>query len=178
MESTSASLLERLRQPGQEEAWGRFVDLYAPLMRSWARAPRYGLSAAEADDAVTGVLADLARKLPALPDDPDRPFRAWLRGVVQGRCADRRWGSGLPPAPEGDSVPGDLEERRLLARRALELMKGDLDPGSWAACWGTLAEGRPAAEVAAELGVTEGTVYVNRGRVLRRLRQEFGALLD
>ena len=36
MYSTSVSLLERLRQPAQPEAWGRFVELYTPLLYYWA----------------------------------------------------------------------------------------------------------------------------------------------
>src|SRR5579871_334631 len=31
MPTTSASLLERLRRPGQQDAWERFVELYTPL---------------------------------------------------------------------------------------------------------------------------------------------------
>jgi DNA-directed RNA polymerase specialized sigma24 family protein len=34
------------------------------------------------------------------------------------------------------------------------------------------------AEVAAELGISEGTVYVAKSRVLCRLRQELAGLLD
>ena len=37
MDTTPVSLLQRLRQPGQREAWARFVDLYGPLLLYWAR---------------------------------------------------------------------------------------------------------------------------------------------
>ncbi len=43
MESTSSSLLLRLRRPGEEAAWQRFIDLYTPLLYYWAC--RMGLAA-------------------------------------------------------------------------------------------------------------------------------------
>lgn len=35
---TPGSLLERLRRPGDEEAWQRFVHLYTPLLFQWGDA--------------------------------------------------------------------------------------------------------------------------------------------
>ncbi len=36
MVSTSPTLLNRLRQPGETDAWARFVRLYSPLLYSWS----------------------------------------------------------------------------------------------------------------------------------------------
>jgi hypothetical protein len=33
---TPASLLQRLRLPGETGAWARFVELYSPLLWHWA----------------------------------------------------------------------------------------------------------------------------------------------
>ncbi len=46
------------------------------------------------------------------------------------------------------------------------------------AVWEHVAHGRSAAEVAAELGITENAVYLARGRVLKRLRQELDGLWE
>ena len=43
---------------------------------------------------------------------------------------------------------------------------------SWQAFWQTAVDGRPAAEVARALGVTVGTIYTARGRLLARIRKE------
>lgn len=37
MNTTPVSLLERLRQPAEQAAWERFVQLYTPLLCHWAR---------------------------------------------------------------------------------------------------------------------------------------------
>ena len=72
----------------------------------------------------------------------------------------------------------ETEYRQQLAMRALELMQADFQPATWKACWEHAACGRPAAEVAAELGLTVNAVYLATSRVLRRLRQELEGLLD
>ena len=62
MNTTSISLLERLRHPGQAEAWARLVELYTPLLYYWAC--RMGLPSQDASDLVQDVLVTLVQKLP------------------------------------------------------------------------------------------------------------------
>jgi RNA polymerase sigma-70 factor (ECF subfamily) len=188
MESTSLSLLQRLRQPGQADAWERFARLYTPLLVAWSRRPRYGLQPADADDLVQDILADLFRKLPQFQYDPERGFRGWLRGVFHHKWVDRCRCAGRVLSGGGESLselasptaidPAAVEEQQLLLRRALELMQKEFEPTTWQACWQRVAEGLPAAEVAAALGMTENAVHVAKSRVLRRLRQEMAGLID
>jgi RNA polymerase sigma-70 factor (ECF subfamily) len=90
MDHTPASLLERLRQPGERQARDRFVDLYTPLIYFWAC--RMGLQADDAADLVQEVFIVLLRKMAEFRYDPRRSFRAWLRTVVVNKWHDiRRW---------------------------------------------------------------------------------------
>ncbi len=118
-----------------------------------------------------------------------RVFRGWLRTVIVNKWRDRcRRQAPLPvggaegllgelPAPE-DEAFGEAEYRRHLVQRALELMQVEFPPKMWQACWAHIVDGRPAAEVAAELGIAPITVYVAKSRILNRLRQELDGLLD
>ena len=81
MESTPASLLLRLRQPSDEEAWKRFVRIYTPLLWHWAE--RWGLQADDAADLVQEVFVVLLKSLPTFEYDRNRSFRAWLHTVVR-----------------------------------------------------------------------------------------------
>jgi RNA polymerase sigma-70 factor (ECF subfamily) len=183
---TSASLLERLRQPAQEHAWARFIKLYTPLLYYWAR--RSGCRASDADDLVQEVLTLLVRKLPEFRYDGDRSFRGWLRTVALNcwrnlrRRAElpRESGDGQPaePVAPADDPFWEVEYRQRLVGRALELMRTEFQATTWKACWGCVVEGRPAAEVARELGVSTGTVYAAKSRVLSRIRQELAGLWD
>ena len=57
-------------------------------------------------------------------------------------------------------------------------MQTDFEPKTWKACWAMVVEDRPAAQVAEELGISVGTVYAAKCRVLARLRQELAGLLS
>jgi RNA polymerase sigma-70 factor (ECF subfamily) len=185
--ATPASLLQRLRQPAEKDAWTRFVRLYTPLLYYWAR--RLGLHAADAADLVQEVLLVLVETLPAFSYDQNRSFRNWLRTIVHNKWRQKKRRRELvtvgPEAaraeaagPDPAEALADAEYRQHLARQALELMQSEFHPATWKACWETVVAGRPAAEVGAELGLSEGAVYVAKSRVLRRLRQELDGMLD
>ena len=189
MNTTPVSLLERLRHDGaggsDPLAWRRFTDLYTPLLYYWAR--RLGLQEPDAADLVQDVFLKLVRKLPEFTYHRGHSFRSWLHTVLinQWRTNRRRrvvvpaGGEALDEvaADEADAL-GDEEYRRYVAQRALRLMQSQFQPATWRACWLQVVDGRTAAEVAAELGISEGAAYVAKCRVLRRLRQDLDGLLD
>src|SRR5436305_1269651 len=88
MDRTPFTLLERLRQPNDPEAWPRFVSLAAPFLFDAAR--RWGLQDADAADVVQDVFVILAQKLPTFRCDPAHSFRSWLRTVLLNKCRDHR----------------------------------------------------------------------------------------
>ena len=47
---------------------------------------------------------------------------------------------------------------------ALRILQADFEEKTWRACWETVAAGRPAADVASELGLTVGAVYAAKFR--------------
>ena len=80
MDTTPVSLLERVRQGSDHEAWTRFVKLYTPLIFYWAR--RCGLQVADSADLTQEVFAALFQKLPEFTYDRQRSFRSWLRTLT------------------------------------------------------------------------------------------------
>lgn len=186
MNTTPVSLLEQLRRSPDEAAWVRFVDLYSPLLFGWAR--QAGLNEADASDLVQDVFVILLRELPRFEYDPARSFRAWLKTVVLNRWRNQIKRQAHAPAHPGDAflagvhapVDGLFEEqeyRRQLLRRALELLRDEFQPATWKAFHEHGRNGRPAAEVAAELGMTVGAVYAAKCRVLGRLREHLRGFL-
>ena len=182
--TTPPSLLDQLRRPDDQRAWRRFVDLYTPLLFYWAR--RIGLQEPDAADLVQEVFALLVRRLPEFIYDKERQgFRAWLRTVLMNKWREIQRRPGLPTTdgamPEAEAADAvaelaEVEFQRRLAVRALRLMQAEFQPTTWTACWQHAAVGRPAAEVAAELGISVNAVYLATSRVLRRLRQELAGL--
>jgi RNA polymerase sigma-70 factor, ECF subfamily len=184
MNTTSVSLLERLRQPSSGEAWERFVRLYTPLLLHWAR--RAGLQEQDAADLVQDVLVVLVRKMPEFQYKRDRTFRGWIRTVLLNKWRDRpRRVAPVPldydiepmAQPDGDCLE-EREYRLYVMGRAMQLIEVDFEPATWRACWETAVAGRPAADVAAELRISVNAVYLAKSRVLNRLRQDLAGLLD
>ncbi len=66
----------------------------------------------------------------------------------------------------------------MLVERAAELLREEFEPQTWEAYWEYAVRGRPVAEVAAELGVTNNVVYLAKHRVIRRLREELAGLYE
>lgn len=186
MNTTPVSLLNRLRQSGEQEVWQRFVDLYTPLLYHWGR--QLQLQESDVSDLVQDVLVLLVQKLPEFTYNPDNSFRAWLHTVLMNpwrtrlrRQTPRAIGSEALEeltVADGALAFAEAEYRHALSQCALQLMKAEFLPTTWQACWEQVVNERPAAEVAAELGISEGAAYVAKSRVLRRLRQELDGLLD
>jgi RNA polymerase sigma-70 factor, ECF subfamily len=189
MHPTSLSLLVRLQQEdAAPEAWARFTQLYAPLLFHWAK--RLGLAASDAEDFVQDLLLHLLDKLDRFEHRGAGSFRGWLRQVATNKARERCRKRAAPAASGGtdhlrsfaddsaDDPFWEVDYRRHLVARALEIMQAEFAPATWQACWQRVLEDRPAAEVAANLGLSEAAVYVYTGRVLRRLREELSGLLD
>lgn len=185
--STSLTLLDRIRLRNQPDAWSRFVRLYTPLLRAWAT--RQGLRDADADDLTQEVLLKLMDELPKYTREDGQSFLGWLYRVTVNRCIDfrRRVATRAMPAADGlsgvdaESPLSDFEEveyRRSLVNRGLELIRAEFNERTWAAFQQLMIQGVPAADVARGLGVTENAVYLARHRVLTRLRREIDGFVE
>jgi RNA polymerase sigma-70 factor (ECF subfamily) len=188
MHTTSFSLLQRLRQPGEQDSWARFVKLYTPLLFYWGR--RAGLRPDDAADLVQEVLTVLVQKLPEFSYDGDKSFRNWLRTITLNKWRDYCRRRALQPRPldvadlsglaepAQDGAFAETEYRQQLVARALELLRAEFQPTTWQAAYALLSAGQPAADVARQLGISTNAVYLAKSRVLRRLREELSGLLD
>jgi RNA polymerase sigma-70 factor (ECF subfamily) len=194
MFQTSASLLERLAHPSDEQAWQRLVDLYTPLLRGWLS--RQDLQPADADDLVQEVVAVVVRELPHFEHN-HRPgaFRSWLRAILTNRLR-AFWkarqhqplaiGSSefqatveqLADDGSGLSRLWDDEHNRHVVRQLLEQIRGQVAPNTWSAFCKVALEGKTEESVAAELGLSVNAVFIAKSRVLNRLRQEGRGLID
>ncbi|AMV29080.1 RNA polymerase sigma factor [Gemmata sp. SH-PL17] len=193
MQVTSATLLERLRDPRDSGAWERLVELYAPLIRVWAE--RLNVRGADADDLVQEVMAVVVRRFPEFVH-PEKPgaFRGWLRAIA-ANCARTVWkGRKVQPTAPGGSDFGtyiarlkdptddlarawEREHDLHITRKLLERIKPDFEARTWELFGRFVLDGLSAEEVAAEVGVTANAVYIAKSRVLARLREEAGGLL-
>jgi RNA polymerase sigma-70 factor (ECF subfamily) len=190
MFTTSFSLIGRLGDRADAEAWAHFVALYAPLVRAWVR-PLCG-QAADADDVIQEVLVVVVRRLPEFAHNRRMgAFRAWLKTVATNKLGDylrsdaRRLGgsSDLVLAQLADSSSElnrewDRQHAQHLAHALLQKIQHEFEPATWDAFRRVAMHGELTASVATALGMTANAVMIAKSRVLARLRQELAAWED
>ena len=84
--TTNPTLLNRLGDWRDREAWLDFVTRYDPVIRSVSR--RYRLDADTTEELCQRVWIDLARRMRSFRYDPGMTFRGWLRRLCQSRAID------------------------------------------------------------------------------------------
>lgn len=191
---TRRSLVLRLRNADDEAAWGEFVELYEPLVYGIAR--KKGLQDADALDLCQDVFRAVAGAIGRYDPDPARgSFRGWLfriarNLVVNFLAAQHRQPRGagstsvqelLEAQPSCDPRAREeyeIEFERRAFRWAADAVRHEFTVTTWQAFWLTGVENRPVAEVAQELGLSAGAVYIARSRVLARLRERVQQLTE
>src|SRR5437867_1344562 len=99
--ATRPSLLLRIRDSRDRDAWRQFVEVYAPLIYRFVR--RCRLQDADAAEVTQETLKAVARASKRLDYDPRRgSFRAWLFTVVRSKLADFHARENRPDRPTGD----------------------------------------------------------------------------
>jgi RNA polymerase sigma-70 factor (ECF subfamily) len=185
--ATRLTLLLRIRDAGDTDAWRQFVDLYAGVIYGFYR--KRGLQDADAADLTQEVLRSVATGIGRLEYDSARgTFRAWLFTIARNRLRDflkyhqRRPAENvenLGPSDELAVLPAPAEtdewdreyERRVLAWAA-EKVRRVVDEKTWRAFWLTAVDGKSGQETADALGMSVGAVYVAKSRILTRLQQQ------
>ena len=198
---TRASLLERLRDLGDQSSWNEFHQTYRGLIYSVAR--RAGLNETDADEVVQETVIAVARKMPGFRYDPAvDSFKGWLLTVTRWRILDqlqkRRQVAGQrlskqahtqdkapgtstleripdPAGSELDAIWDDEWEKNLL-QAALARIKRQVHPQQYEIYHLHVILEQPVREVARALGVHAGQVYLAKHRVGGLLKNEIRKL--
>jgi RNA polymerase sigma-70 factor (ECF subfamily) len=162
------------------------------LVYQWCR--WQGLQTSDAEDVTQDVFLTVAVKVGSFRRErPGDTFRGWLWAItrhklghwirrqrsrdqaVGGTDAQRHLLAVAQPDEGSESdVAGGPGATADLYRRALQLIRAEFEERSWDAFRRLVLEGQLPAEVAADLGMTRGAVYVAKSRILRRLREVLG----
>jgi RNA polymerase sigma-70 factor (ECF subfamily) len=182
--STRYSLLLSIKDPQNHAAWVEFVAIYEPLVYRLAR--RYGLQDADARNLcqeVFRVVAKSARQW--RPDARLGSFRGWLFRVARNLIIDslrqhtrqirgtgnsdvQRLLESVPTVADEHERLIETEYRRHLFYAAARSIETEFSASTWQAFWRTAVQSRKVADVALELGMSPGAVYIARSRVVAR----------
>ena len=157
--------LVRAARRGDEGAFARLYERYARVVHGLllARAPR-----ADIDDLVQDVFLAAWNRLEALRDPA--AFGGWLAMIARNRAADfhRR---AVDAVELPDELPGhDATAARTEALAVLEVIR-TLPEAYRETLVLRFVEGMTGPEIAAQTGLTPGSVRVNLHRGLQQLRE-------
>lgn len=191
---TSASLILRLQDPGDHAAWSQFAEIYEPLIARMAT--QMGMQPADVAESTQEVLMHLTSVVRQWrPREQAGSFRSWLRQVARNvmirflQTRDYRcMGTGdtgvhLNLAENSDRLGHesqlyDIEFRHQVFGWVVNKIENDFQRPTWQAFWLTMVENQPIKDVATDLKISVGAVYIARSRVMRRLQNEVKKLID
>jgi RNA polymerase sigma-70 factor (ECF subfamily) len=186
--TTSAALLGRLGDWGDQVAWDEFVSRYAPLVRVCCQ--RFRLDENRTEELCQQIWFDLARRLRTFRYDPGGSFRGWLRRFCRSRVLDRlraqtprvevslddvlgARGTYAEDAAFEDAADDPSASRARLLTLASEIqaaVRSQVDPETWQAFWLVAVEDQSVTDAAAQLGKSYAATFAAQKRVRSRLR--------
>ena len=182
---TRVSLILHLQNEQDDAAWREFVMVYELFLMRLIE--RRGVPATHVNDVTNQVLSTIARSITQWKDDQqDASFRRWVscvarNVVIKYMSNERRHVAAVGgtdaleslaqlPAPLNHEIERQYEHELIVW--AAEQVKGEFIDTSWQAFWMTMIEGRAVADVVQTLAVSPGSIYMSRGRILKRIRDK------
>ncbi len=188
--NTSPTLLQRVKNTDDHDAWHRFYEMYSPLIIGFAL--QRGCSEAMAHDVLQETMCRLIRFLPKFqydrgPEDKRR-FRSYLFTVVKSRISSVYKStlkgvplcenSGSPPIDipdDGQALPGDAVDelwKKYVMFLAIERVKERVDESTWASFEMYVLDRKNADDVADTLHISRNLVYQHKNSVTKLLTSE------
>jgi RNA polymerase sigma factor (sigma-70 family) len=181
--TTHLSLLARVSDPGDTDAWRDFCARYEELIRGFAR--RRNVFGPDADDVVQDVLISLTKAMPGFQYDPAKgKFRSYLKTIVLRAIFKKsRQEAGTVDldhleeltrvAACDENLDGVWEDewRQHHLRAAMRGLEAEFNDSDRRAFQAYVVDGEDAKAVAERLGMSLDQVYQAKSRILKRLRE-------
>ncbi len=196
--STSPELIQLIRNH-DPNAWGRFVDSYAPDIYRWCR--KLGVSSVDSADIVQLVLVDVFKGIEKYQTSKKGSFRGWLWTVTRNATAsffrkknrqiegdggtsfNDRLRQVADPVSEGldyESVTGtfcnepSIDTMLVKWNDVMSIVKSEFNQNQKTVFELTLVQGLNASEAAGQCTLSAANIRQIKFRILKRLRKLLG----
>ena len=181
--ATRSTLLVRLKDLDNQQAWQEFFDVYWTLLFNFAR--RAGLNESDAEEVVMDTVETVARKIEDFEYNRQTGrFKSWLLTIVRFKLGDR-FRKRKRQAERGEIIPldeasenqisvavdtdlekiWDAEWQKRMVDMALERVKQLVGYKQYQIFYCYVIQEQDAEEVADFLEVSKSQVYVAKNRV-------------
>lgn len=187
MDTTRPTLLQRVKDPRDEEGWREFFSIYQPLLYRYAR--RRGLDRHLAEDVTQQCMATLTVKMPLFDYAREKGgFKHWLKRMANNKINDLFRKKHPVPALTGDFQrpqerelsPNEIWEEQWKKRHlkyCIKQIRSEVAEHTYQAFEYHVLNGWPAEKVARTLQLSVDQIYTAKSRVTRRLRVKMKELL-
>lgn len=188
---TSQTLIRRVGEDSDHDAWNELVQLYAPLIETWLR--QVHVHTNDQADLVQEVLLTLSKDLPNFEHNGSvGAFRKWLRLITINRCR-RYWDSQKKRAKSAEAQEAlsqmedasnpihdalEREHNQYVFSTLIDRLKSDFNDQTLDIFRRVAINAEPAKQVAAEYNIAIANVYKAKFRVMSRLQEEAASLFD
>jgi RNA polymerase sigma-70 factor, ECF subfamily len=181
---TRHSLIVRLKSGQNEIAWRDFVGRYEGFLIRIAR--RQGVPERHVADVTQQILMAIVRSIEGWKDDGNTAsFRRWLSTVsrnvvIRFMTQNRRQPGGVGGSDlvallhKVEEKPDEAHIQRYqheLIVWAAEQVRREFLETSWQAFWATVIEQRSVDQVAKDLNISTGSIYMSRSRIMAKIRK-------
>jgi RNA polymerase sigma factor (sigma-70 family) len=188
---TRISLIARLSDISDHEAWREFAALYEPFIYRQGR--RFGLQPADARELVQEVLIAVSKAVRNFEVAPDRGrFRTWLYAVGRNVClrylaklrsqelsgqnsALTAMLAEIPNREPADTGELNVELQRHFFLAMSRQARKEFQPNTWAAFWQTAVENHSIPRSLSGHAVCRWLFASRVGHAIRANRYYFGA---
>jgi len=185
---TTATVLQKLRDFDNREAWDTFTERFRQPVVSFARS--MGLKQADAEDVAQETLLAFAEAYKRGQYDPAKGrLSRFLFGIAYRQALKaRRVGAGAvakdvnvgnaptgfwSEVPDEETASGiwDTEWEKSLLDRCMQQVRQEFEPQTFRAFELVVRDGQSPDEAAQSLGLTVKSVYNAKHRILKRVRE-------
>jgi RNA polymerase sigma factor (sigma-70 family) len=184
---TRVTLLGRLADPQDKDAWDEFVALYGPSIFEFAR--RRLPQDEDAADVMQEVLSAVMR---GKYERPKGRFQKWLLTILLNQIRDFYAARARRSKVLGDTCAAlrledepvraeeewEKDRRRHLFHAAADRVRVRTNPAHWDVFVRTALEEKTGQEVARALSLSVTNVYAIRSRILKEIKEEIDRLED
>jgi RNA polymerase sigma-70 factor, ECF subfamily len=180
---TRVSLLDTLSNgPLGQAAWREFFERYTPAIYRVSR--MRGLTHEDADDIVQQTMISISSHIGDFEYNRDRgKFRNWVQTIAENKIK-ALWRKRSMPNAKSDAIRNKPDEGPSIDDLwtqewriqdllwCLDQVAKDVSPRKMEAFNKYALNGMPAKQVAEEMNMTTGNVYVTRHVILNRIREK------
>ena len=185
---TQTSLVLRLKNHADADAWREFSEIYQPVVYRMIR--KRGFQPADASEISQEMLISVANAINGWnPDRRKGSFRGWLFRIARNEMIDflkhkrrrttavggtdfLRLSEQAPDPRSLESSDFDRECHRQIYRHAAKQVRTHVTTQTWQAFERTAIAGEDIVGVASELNMSVAAIYVARSRVMKQLQRQ------